>query len=375
MKFIRVFILFPLLLYGIYTFWSRADRTAPPLNLDLNIQEIKTIGKNQQKGNVVGIQPFMHPSDYANEASFFAKIDAYLYEAQRNQFLDSNTVVLLPEYLGTWLVAANEKQEVYQETRLENALTWMLLSNLVDFWQVEAPKTVQETSLYSLFRLKAGQMAQIYQTVFSRLAQKYRVSIIAGSILLPEPSLINEQLHVNQGNLYNISLIFKPNGKPYPQIIKKAYPIAKEQSFVSACQPNEIPSFDLPIGKTGVLICADSWFDEAYQTLQNQQVSFVAVPSFVSGNEAWQKAWQGYSGFSSPAEVSADIDKITEEQAWLKYAMAGKLAKFNFKNGFNVFLRGDLWGLGSDGYSIIIKDGKLETGAKLNGASLICFWL
>ncbi|MCU0443669.1 MAG: carbon-nitrogen hydrolase family protein [Microscillaceae bacterium] len=375
MKFIRIFIIFPLLLYGIYTFWSRADRAAPELNLDLQIKEIKSIGKDNKKGNVVGIQPFMYPIDYASEANFYTKMDAYFYEAQKQRFLDSNTVVLLPEYLATWLVVAHEKQAIYFQTRLEEAMMLMLLSNISSFWQIEVPETVRETIPYSLFVMKAPQMAQIYQNVFSLLAQKYGVTIIAGSILLPEPSLVNDRLQVAKGNLYNISLIFKPNGKPYPQIVKKAFPIAQEQPFLSRCMPQEIPAFDLPIGKTGVLICADSWFGDAYQTLQNQQVSFVAVPSFVSGNEAWSKTWQGYSGFASPTETTPDINRITEEQAWLKYAMAGKLEQYNLKNGFNVFLRGNLWDLGSDGYSIVVKDGKLEAGSKVNGASLICFWL
>jgi predicted amidohydrolase len=376
MKFIRAFIIFPLLIYGIYTFWSRADRYENAFRLDLNLQEFKEFGKKQGKGNVVGIQPYMLPEDYASEVNFWAKLDGYLYEAQKHNYLDTNTLVIFPEYIGTWLVAMNERKEVYQASKLDDAMFWLLAANLGDFWQVSPPKNVDNAINYSLFAMKSTQMAQVYQRVFGALAKKYQVHIVAGSILLCNPYIAEDTLYTTpSGELFNTSLVFKPNGKVFNQIIKKVYPIAEEKGFVQACPVAEIPTFDLPIGKTGVLICADSWFAAAYDILKKQGVTFIAVPSYIAHNQALSQPWQGYSGFDTPAEAQADIQKITEGEAWLKYALAGKFRLTNAKNAMNVFLRGKLWDIGSDGGTILVQEGQVQTLKNQEGASIVCQWL
>jgi hypothetical protein len=97
----------------------------------------------------------------------------------------------------------------------------------------------------------------------------------------------------------------------------------------------------------GVLICADSWFQEGYQVLKQKGVKILAVPSFCSINFGWQIPWTGYSGWPTPAQAKADIGILTEGQAWLKYAMVGKAFTVgNMQAGMNVFLKGSYGILG-----------------------------
>ncbi|MFN8479014.1 MAG: hypothetical protein U0074_14480 [Kouleothrix sp.] len=42
---------------------------------------------------------------------------------------------------------------------------------------------------YALFRARAGAMAAAYTEVFAALARRYRITIVAGSILLPAPHI------------------------------------------------------------------------------------------------------------------------------------------------------------------------------------------
>ena len=102
------------------------------------------------------------------------------------------------------------------------------------------------------------------------------------------------------------------------------------------------------------MICADAWYPENYDFLKDKNISVLAVPSFVSGNDVWNKKWQGYNGAPTPEDiVKTDINNISEHDAWLKYAMVGRTIKTDIKTGVNVFLRGDLWNLGSDGNTLV----------------------
>jgi hypothetical protein len=130
------------------------------------------------------------------------------------------------------------------------------------------------------------------------------------------------------------------------------------------------------MGKIGVLICADSWHKEAYETLKKQNINLLLVPSYSSPDNIWASKWKGYNGTATPKEVeSSDIGKITEGEAWLKYALAGRIQDAGVQNGFNVFLRGKFWDLGADGFPIMVKNGKVEKGKAEDGASIISLWL
>lgn len=56
------------------------------------------------RGNILGIQLKTTPLDYSSEARFHAKLAQYFSYAQNNGYISENTVVVLPEYTGTWLV-------------------------------------------------------------------------------------------------------------------------------------------------------------------------------------------------------------------------------------------------------------------------------
>ena|GEM_PF-4008127 len=50
-----------------------------------------------------------------------------------------------------------------------------------------------------------------------------------------------------------------------------------------------------------------------------------------------------------------DTGKLTEGQAWLRYAMVGRAQpETGIGKGINVFLWGNLWGLRSDGGTIVL---------------------
>src|SRR5690606_4540632 len=228
----------------------------------------------------------------------------------------------------------------------------------------------------ALFRMKAEQMAADYQGLFGGLAESFGVTLVAGSILLPEPSVVEGVLQPGDGPLYNVSLVFGADGLPIGQPQRKAYPIADEASFTAAASSQALRVVDTPAGRLGVLICADSWYPQSYATLAAQGVELLAVPAFLTGNGHWRQPWQGYTTFAgTPADVDSQAGELSEGDAWLRHALPGRLASTPARAGLTVFLRGQLWDLGSDGQSLAVeRDGHHQLDAG-RGARLLNLWL
>ena len=317
------------------------------------------------KGNLVGVQPFMESGDYSSPEAFFNAVNNYLFDASSKQFLNAKTIVVFPEYLGTWLVAMGEKPAVYQAVTVSDAMTQIVLRHPIDFVRYYFKAKGSAPDKEAIFQLKSAEMAEAYYQTFSKLASKYEVTIVAGSILLPEPYADEKRiLRVKPGEkLYNVTAVFNPDGIMNPSLAKKIYPIDDEKGFVCAAELNSLPVFDTPAGKLGVLVCADSWYPEPYQVLKQKGVELLAVPSYAAGDGLWSKPWAGYNGAPMPVDVNkSDVGKITEREAWEKYAMGGGRASANIGFGVNVFLRGKLWDLGADGETMVTGDGHVLVG-------------
>jgi len=342
------------LLIFIWVIWASFGYTyEAPKSKQLENLTLKTIQLDSVKNaNVIAIQPEMRTQDYASEAHFYQKIEQYFLLAKENNWIQKNTVVLLPEYLGTWLVVNQEKQSVMEAATLTSAMMQMVLSNplkMIKFYRQQQGENDKIAA--SIFRMKSESMARIYGNVFKKLAKQYQVQIVAGSIVLPSPKVINNEIQIDTSALlYNVSFLFDKEGKINPISVKKVFPIDSELPFIASSAVKELPVFTSGNGNIGVLVCADSWYPETYQELKKKHVEVVLVPSFCAGNGTMNVLWQGYNGRKMPGDVDKrDIGRLTEQQAWEKYALPGRLAHSGARLGINVFLSGQLWDLGSDG--------------------------
>lgn len=369
-----------------YLWHTTSSHNKPnPSVVGTSISRIDRIGVNADRGNLLGIQPWMTPDDYRSEETFRQKLKAYLQMAKDSGLVTpQKTIVILPEYIGTWLVAAGESQKVYAAKTIQNALTVMVLTNPLGFVKayLNAPQSVVDKSKYAVFTMKGQEMADAYTKTFDHLAAEYEVTIVAGSILLPAPHVENHHIIIGNGPLYNISAVFYPDGRLDPQLVKKVFPVADELPFVCPTNAANVPVFDTPVGRLGVLVCADSWNSAVYKTLKRKGATLLAVPSFSAGNGMWKTTWKGYSGTATPADARADIGRMTEGEAWLAHAMTGRaIPEAGITKGLNVFLRGNLWDLGSDGTTIILNKNSdnqtpnLKPARSVDGASLTCLWL
>jgi len=341
-----------------YVAWSRTGRKhAAPAGSRL--EDFACYGEDRGCGNLLGVEPYMLPGDYASERFFHSRLETYLRAAHDRGWLKRDTVVVFPEYIGTWLVALGEKRTVFLAPSLTEATRALVSANLGPYLRAYTASPEPDRAVAAVFRMKARAMASAYDATFSSLARDHGVTIVAGSIVLPGPRVLAGRLHATDGPLYNVSATYGPDGRAYEALARKAYPVGEESGFLAAAPPEEAPVYPSPAGPVGVLVCADAWYPAPYEALRAKGASAVAVPSFGRHTGVWSAPWKGYSGNAPHPDFEADdVGRITEKEAWLKYALPARMAAAGADTGLNVFFRGRLWGMQSEAETIFVTSGE-----------------
>lgn len=306
---------------------------------------------------LLAVQAFMQPADYATAERFEARLRGFLDEARDRGLLHERTVVVLPEYVGTWLVAVDEGASVYSDDTLGGAMTGLATAHLPGFLWSSWTADVENGDAFAAFTQKASAMATAYHATMSHLADDFDVTLVGGSIILPDARLQDGDLVVTPGApLANVAVVYDKDGAAIA-LSKKVFPTADERGFVTAATVDAIAVVDTPAGRLGVLVCADSWFPASYARLTEAGAELLAVPTFHSHDDIWEQPWGGYSGQDTPADVDvADVGVLTERQAWEKYSIPARARAAGVRGAITAPLRGSLWDLGDDGEALLVDD-------------------
>ncbi|WP_300635487.1 carbon-nitrogen hydrolase family protein [Pseudomonas sp.] len=357
-----------------YLVWTQERPVAHYLS-DLRITVAVNEGQPAERGNLLGIQPELFPADYQSLERLHLKLSAYLQKAREQGLINDKTVVVLPEHIGTWLMLTGEKNEVYQATHLKDAMNWLSISNPLQFMRAWISATGDNRMDDAYLRMKAPGMARDYQVLFGGLAKEFGVTLVAGSIALPNPTVSLGQLQVGHGALYNVSLVFAADGLPLGQPQRQLYPIYDERGFINPGDENIVSVVDTPAGRLGVLIGSDSWYPDNYRKLNEQGAQLIAVPAYVTGRDTWDRPWRGFKSVSTPSEVSLKPEETSEGEAWRRLTLIGQPPISQATAGMSVFLRGQFWDLGSAGQSFLSRNGHLFADGDARGARLLNIWL
>lgn len=250
-------ILIALAAFLIYLDWT-ADRRSGPLLSDLRTLPVETRGQPSERGNLLGIEARLMPADYQSRERLTLKFTTYLDQARDAELLNSRTVVVLPEHVGTGLFALGEKPEVQQARTLRDAMQWLALSHPWDYLRALRGNKGDDRRTEAALKIKGQQMAEDYQFIFGNLAREYGITLVAGTIVLPEPRLEGGRLQTGKGPLRQISLSFKPDGEPVETLHYKSIlsPYERRYSVASQTQTLAMPT---PAGRVAVLIGCDGY--------------------------------------------------------------------------------------------------------------------
>ena len=243
----------------IYLDWTGERRNAPLLS-DLRLQPILSLGQPGSAGNLLGIEARLLPADYQSTERLELKFTTYLDQARAAGLLSTRTVVVLPEHVGTGLFAVGEKPEVQQARTLRDAMQWMALSNPWQYLRALLDNSSDDRRTEAVLRIKASQMAADYQRVFGKLARRYRVTLVAGSIVLPEPRLEDGHLRIGDGPLRQVSLSFAADGKPLGPLQYK-HALSRYERRYSQAPDRSSATIPTPAGRLAVLIGCDAHDD------------------------------------------------------------------------------------------------------------------
>ncbi|MGE1153384.1 carbon-nitrogen hydrolase family protein [Pseudomonas kitaguniensis] len=357
-----------------YLVWTQERPVAHYLS-DLRITLAVNEGEPADRGNLLGIQPELFPADYQSLERLHLKLAAYLQKAREQGLINQKTVVVLPEHIGTWLMLSGEKNQLYQAVHLKDAMNWLSASNPLQFARAWLSATGGNRMDDAYLRMKARGMARDYQVLFGGLAKEFGVTVVAGSITLPNPSVSQGQLQIGDGALYNASVVFGADGLAVGQPQRQFYPIYDEREFIEPGDENLVSVVDTPAGRLGILIGSDSWYPDNYRKLNEQGAQLVAVPAFVTGRDTWDRPWRGFKSVSTPTEISLKPEELSEGDAWHRLTLISQQPISQAAAGMSVFLRGQFWDLGTAGQSFLSSNGQISADRDAHGARLLNIWL
>lgn len=217
--FLRIGILLAVLFAG-YFIWSLTGRATEKesgwsKNPEFKVRfEYSEQGADSGKGNLIGIQPYLTAVNYSTAYNFETSLRFYFEQLKREGKLNSQSIVVLPEHIGTWLVLANEKQSVYKAASLHTAFNSMKAASVFSYLNGWFKSPVTDKNNYAILHLKAAKMARQYKQVFATLAKEYKCRIAAGSILLPDVAVDSSNtIQPKTGAvLYNTFFVFDTTG-------------------------------------------------------------------------------------------------------------------------------------------------------------------
>ena len=91
----------------------------------------------------------------------------------------------------------------------------------------------------------------------------------------------------DNGRIYNTAFILGPDGA-FLGKYRKTHPVPIEETVRAGISPGEeLPVFDLPFGRVGIMICFDDKFPEVSRILSVKGARLICFPSMNSPHHAW----------------------------------------------------------------------------------------
>lgn len=331
------------LLVAGYCIWGYTGKDYSSLYITTVSINITSDSADKGKGNLLGIQPFMTASDYCDQQHFHDALVVYFTKAKAAGLLRSNTIVVLPENIGSWLAFAGEKTRVYQSDSMRLAVSTIVNSNIFTFISNLLVTPAGDKIKHAFIYMKASSMARIYAAVFSSLAKEFKVTISAGSILLPQPSLdAKGRILIKKGQLYYSAFMFNPEGKIQAGPLLQALPEYNSGENTGAADSNMYSITQTPAGN--VVMAADKEANMLSSGPREKKTGIKAGILFTGTDRIWNAVWRGAGGFTIPlSAVKNSADTSSQGAPRIDYTLPAKMPAAGIHTGMNNRFSGKLW--------------------------------
>ena len=160
LKFLFISVAILLLFWFGWTQYDYGDFPNPSIHLDQDIH-FQDFPLDSTTGHIIGIQPIMTPADFTSEENYFLKLNNYLQKAEEKNWLKENSIVLFPEYIGTWLVVANQRKSIYQNERINAAMIQLIAMQPLEFLKNWLQSNAENKVNEAIFSMATEKMAEI----------------------------------------------------------------------------------------------------------------------------------------------------------------------------------------------------------------------
>lgn len=209
--------------------------------------------------------------------------------------------------------------------------------------------------LEAVYLARALPAYRAYDAAFRAVARETGATVVAGSAFLPEVEREAARgVHVRGRRVFNVSYVYGPGGTPLGRR-RKAYltPGAESRAGLSRGRVEEQRAFVTPLGRLGVAICLDGWFDGVLAALDGDGASVVVQPS--ANDAPWERPW--------PSDPS-----LREGEAWLGRGLRdGLQGRLHLRYGVNPMAVGEVFGFRPRGRSSIVANAALVPGPWVEG--------
>src|SRR5690606_708713 len=176
--------------------------------------------------------------------------------------------------------------------------------------------------------------------LFGGLARDYRITLVAGSIVLPEPRVELGRLEVGHGPLYNVSLVFDQAGNLLGQPQRQRL----RAGDLSTAPADSLQVLDTPAGRLAVLPGNEASLPSALTAADEEPIELLALPGFLG--------------------EAADTASLGQH-----------LQNLGIHAGLIVQPRGRLWEFAGQPRAQAFMDGRVIAGPGRHGAQLVSLWL
>ncbi|MGQ9881077.1 MAG: nitrilase-related carbon-nitrogen hydrolase [Armatimonadota bacterium] len=228
--------------------------------------------RSAEKVALVAVQMRTMLEDYQSEKHLANRIDQLVASGRSRVTQGVPTVVVLPEDIGLGMLfiddykAVRECKSIYEAAAILSQRYASSIQQVVDAYEVSPTR--------ALLMVLGKKLKSRYQRVFSWVARKHRVTLVAGSAPLPHAKRPYE--------VYNTCCVFGPNGNLILSQRKVHLIPLEQQEGLDLCagKVEDLQVADTPAGRLGVAICLDGFHADVIETLVERKATLIAQPSF-----------------------------------------------------------------------------------------------